>query len=219
MSCMWTKDGFHFEFNSNSVGCPLNCPLFSCLKLTGCPLSCPLYPYMEVVGSLICMAKFPWAAYWQPTPLPTELPTFSYLKIVGCQLSCPLFPYMEVVGCHICMVKFPWAAHSAAHVQPMSSEVGSSPVFSFFIFGSSGLPTELPTELNMEVVGSLICIAKFPRAANSVAHLQPMGSEVGSSPVFSVWKYFILEDEICCNKSLEYLQNMSSLIANVVIIN
>ena len=29
----------------------------------------------------------------------------------------------------------------------------------------------------------------------------------------------MLEDEICCNKSLEYLQNMSALIANVIIIN
>ena len=59
----------------SSVGCPLNCPLFPFLKVVGyplsCPLSCPLYPYMEVVGSLICMAKFPWAAHWQPTPLPT----------------------------------------------------------------------------------------------------------------------------------------------------
>ena len=39
-----------------------------------CPLSCPLFPYMEVVGSLICMAKFPWAAHGQPTPLPTCSP-------------------------------------------------------------------------------------------------------------------------------------------------
>ena len=42
----------------------------------------------------------------------------------------------------------------------------------------------------MEVVGSLICIKipmGSPRAAHSVAQVQPMGSEVGSSPVFSVW--------------------------------
>ena len=129
----------------SSVGCPLNCPLYPYLKVVGCPLSCtlscPLYPYMTVVGSLICMAKFPWAAHGQPTPLPTELPTFftfgsSWLptelptvsiygssgqpnlhgKIpMGSPLSCPLFPYMEVVGSLICMAKFPWAAHSAAH--------------------------------------------------------------------------------------------------------
>ena len=57
-----------------SMGCPLNCPLFPYLEVVGyplsCPLSCPLYPYMAVVGSLICMAKFPWAAHGQPTPLP-----------------------------------------------------------------------------------------------------------------------------------------------------
>ena len=31
--------------------------------------------------------------------------------------------------------------------------------------------------------------------------------------------YYILEDEICSNKSIDYLQNMSVLIANVMIIN
>ena len=36
----------------------------------------------------------------------------------------------------------------------------------------------------MEVVDSLICMAKFPWVAHSIAHVQPMGSEVGSSPVF-----------------------------------
>ena len=95
----------------SSVGCPLNCQLLPYLKVVGyplsCLLSCPLYPYMAVVGSLICMAKFPWAAHWEPTPLPTELPTFSCLEVV----CCPLFPYMEVVGNLICMAKFPWAAH------------------------------------------------------------------------------------------------------------
>ena len=69
-----------------------------------CPLSCPLFSYLEVVD-----------------------------YILSCQLSCPLFPYMEVVGSLICMAKFPWAAHSVAHVQPMRSEVGSSPVF--FLYG------------------------------------------------------------------------------------
>ena len=47
---------------------------FSHLEVVGCPLSCPLFQYMEVVRSQICMAKFPWAAHGQPTPLPTELP-------------------------------------------------------------------------------------------------------------------------------------------------
>ena len=68
MSCMWIKDGVHFKLIvGSSVGCPRNCPLFPYLKVVGyplsCPLSCPLYPYMAVVDSLICMAKFPWAAH------------------------------------------------------------------------------------------------------------------------------------------------------------
>ena len=125
----------------SSVGCPLNCPLYPYLKAMGCPLSytlsCPLYPYMEVVGSLICMAKFPWAAHGQPTPLPTELPTVS-------------------------------------------------------IYGSSGQFTELPTELPTASIygssGQPNLHGKIPmgspRAAHSVAHVQPTGSEVGSSPVF-----------------------------------
>ena len=78
-------------------------------------------PYMAVVGSLICMAKFPWAALL--TPLPTKLPTFLYLEVVGYPLSCPLFPYMDVVGSLICMAKFPWAAHSVSHVMPRLLEL------------------------------------------------------------------------------------------------
>ena len=58
--------------------CPLSCPLFPYMEVVGsqlsCPLSYPLFPYMEVVGSLIYMAKFPWAAHGQPTPLPTCSP-------------------------------------------------------------------------------------------------------------------------------------------------
>ena len=58
----------------SSVGCPLNCPLYPYLKVVGCPLSCtlscPLFSYMEVVGSLICMAKFPWAAHGSPLRFP-----------------------------------------------------------------------------------------------------------------------------------------------------
>ena len=56
----------------------------SILKLTvGSSLSCPLYPYMEVWDSLICMAKFPWEAHGQPTPLPTEFPTVSIYESSG----------------------------------------------------------------------------------------------------------------------------------------
>ena len=170
----------------SSVGCPLNCPLFTYLKEVGyplsCPLSCPLYPYMAVVGRLICMAKFPWAAHEQPTPLPTELPTFSCLEVVGCPLNCPLFPYMEVVGSLICMAKFPWAAHGQP--TPLPTELPTElPTVS--IYGSSGQPN-LHGKIPM---GS-------PRAAHSVAHVQPMGSEVGSSPVF-----FRMGCSHCTNKS------------------
>ena len=111
-----------------------------------CPLSCPLYPYMEVVGSLICMAKFPWAAHFTHCPL--SCPLFSYLVAMGCLLSCPLFPYMEVVGSPICMAKFLWAAHGQP--TPLPTELPT-----FFIFGIGGLPTELPTELpTISVYGS-----------------------------------------------------------------
>ena len=88
---------------------------------------------------------------------------------------------MEEVGSLICMAKFPWAAQSAAHWAAH-----------FFIFGSSGLPTELPTELPIVSIygssGQPNLHGKIPmgspRAAHSVADVQPMGSEVGSSPVF-----------------------------------
>ena len=148
----------------SSVGCPLNCPIYPYLKELGCQLSCtlscPLYPYMEVVGSLLCMAKFPWAAHstahWAAhfftfgsSWLPTELPTVSIYGRSGqpnlhgkilmgsplriplrCRLSCPLFPYMVVVG-------------------SLLSCPLSCPLFPY-----------------MEVVGSLICMAKFPWAAH-----------------------------------------------------
>ena len=65
ISCMWIKDGFHFS--GQFSGLPTELSTNPNLKVGGCPLSCtlscPLYPYMEVVGSIICMAKFPWAAH------------------------------------------------------------------------------------------------------------------------------------------------------------
>ena len=93
---------------------------------------------------------------------PLSCPLFHYLKVMGCPLSCPLYPYMELVGSLICMAKLPWAAHSTAHWAAH-----------FFIYGSSGQPN-LHGKIPM---GS-------PRAAHSVAHVQPMGSEVGSSRFF-----------------------------------
>ena len=139
--------------------CPPSCPLFSHLEVVGCPLSCPLFPYMEVVGSLICMAKFPWVAHGQPTPLPTELPTVSIYESSGQPTELP--------------TELPTVS----------------------IYGSSGQPSELPTELpTVSIYGSSgqpNLHSKIPmgspRAAHSVAHVQPTGSEVDSSPVFSVW--------------------------------
>ena len=63
------------------------------------------------------------------------------------------------------------------------------------IYGSSGQPTELLTELPIVSIygssGQPNLHGKIPmgspRAAHSVAYVQPTGSEVGSSPVFSVW--------------------------------
>ena len=178
----------------SSVGCPLNCPLYPYLKVVGCPLSCtlsyPLYPYMEVVGSLICMAKFPWAAHGQPTPLPTELPTFftfgsSWLptelptvSIYGssgqpnlhgkipmgsplcCPLSCQLFPYMEVVGS---LLRCPLSCP----LFPYTEVVGIL----------LSCPLSCPLFPYMEVVGSLICMAKFPWAAHGQPYPLPMCSQ------------------------------------------
>ena len=65
----------------------------------------------------------------------------------------------------------------------------------FSILESSGLRTELPTELpTISIYGSSeqpnlygkISMGSH-RAAHSVVHVQPMGSEVGSSLIFSVW--------------------------------
>ena len=171
---------------------PLNCPLYLYLKVVGCPLSCPLscqlYPYMEVVGSLIYMAKLPWAARGQPTPLPTELRTFF---IFGSSWLPTQLPTVSIYGSNgqpNFNGKFPWAAHG--QLTPLPTEL---PTVS--IYGSSGQPTELPTELPIVSIygssGQPNLHGKIPmgspRAAHSVAHVQPTGSEVGSSPVFSVW--------------------------------
>ena len=206
----------------SSVGCPLNCPLYPYLKVVGCPLSCtlscPLYPYMEVVGSLICIAKFPWAAHGQPIPLPTELPSFftfgsSWLPIelptvsiygssgqpnlhckipmgspLPCPLSCPLFPYMEVVGSLLsCPLSCPLFPYMEVVGSLLSCSL-SCPLFPY-----------------MEVVGSLIYMAKFPWAAPSIAHVQPMGSELGSSPVFSVWELSLICSIHVFNTKVTYL--------------
>ena len=131
----------------------------------GCPLKCPLFPYLKVVG-------YP----------------------LSCPPSCPLYPYMAVVGSLICMANFPWAAHGQP--TPLPTELPT-----FFIFGSSGLPTELATELPTELPTVSIYGSSgqpnlhgkipmgSPRAAHSVAHMQPMGSEVGSSNVFFPYRY------------------------------
>ena len=163
--------------------CPLSCPLFSYLEVVGCPLSCPLLRYKEVVGSLICMSKFPWAAHGQPTPLPPKLPTFFIFGSSWLPTKLPTVSIYE--GSGKIPMGSPWSANSAAHW-----------VADFLIFGSSGLPTELPNELpTVSIYGSsgqlnLHCKIPMgsPRAAHSVAHVQPIGSEVGSSPVFfPVW--------------------------------
>ena len=107
----------------SSVGCPLNCPLYPYLKVVGCALSCslsyPLYPYMEEVGSLICMAKFPWAAHGQPTLLPTELPTFFTFGSSWLPTELPTVSLYGISGQPNLHGKIPmgspWAAHSAAH--------------------------------------------------------------------------------------------------------
>ena len=137
---------------------------------------------------LACESKMASILVGSSVGCPLNCPLYPYLKVVGCPLSCPLYPYMEVVGSIICMAKFPWAAHGQP--TPLPTEL---PTVS--IYGSSGQPTELPTELpTVSIYGSSgqpnlhgkIPMGS-PRAAHSVAHVQPTGSKVGSSPVFSVW--------------------------------
>ena len=144
-----------FQFNGDQFG---GLPTVSKLKSSGLPTELPTISIE--VDSLICIAKFPRAAHGQPTPLPNELHIFSYLEVVDCPLSYPLFPYMEVVGSLICM------ENSQGQLTPFFCPL-SCPLFSY-----------------MEVVGSLICMTKFLSAAHSVAHVQPMSSDMGSSPVF-----------------------------------
>ena len=83
-----------------------------------------------------------------PTELPTELPTIS---VYGSSWH----PYLHG--------KIPmgstWAAHSTAHWAA-----------NFLCFEVVGCPLSCPLFPYMEVVGSLICMAKFPWAAHSAAH-------------------------------------------------
>ena len=191
---------------------------------SGLLLSCPLFPYMEVVGSLIYIAKFPWAAHGQPTPLPTcspwaakwaaplffsvwdgvhfkfnsgqfsglptELPTISIFESSGLptELSTEL-PTLLVYGS---------SGQPNLHGKiPMGSPLRYPLSCPLFYIWKQWAATELPTELsNVSIYGSSgqsnlhgKIIMGNPRAAHSVAHVQPMGSEVGSSPVFSVWAF------------------------------
>ena len=137
MSCMWIKDGFQFKFISGQLsGLPTELPAISILESSGVLTELPT---VSIYGSS-----------GQPN-LHGKIPMGSPLR---CPLSCPLFSYLEAVGCLL-----------------------SCPLGTVSIYGSSGQP-------NLHGKISMGC----PRAAHSVAHVQPMGSEVGSSPVFSVWE-------------------------------
>ena len=120
-------------------------PTFSYLEVVGCPLSCPLFPYKEVVGSLICMAKFPWAAMGSPLHCPLSCQLFSYFGSSGLPTELPTeLPTVSIYGSSgqtnlhgKIPMGSPQATNSVANVQPMGSEVGSSPVF-FLPYGISG---------------------------------------------------------------------------------
>ena len=85
------------------------------------------------------------------------------------------------------MTKLPWAAQGQP--TPLLTEL---PTFSYLEV--VGCPLSWPLFPYMEVVGSLICMAKFTLAAHGQPTLLPIGSEVGSSPVFfpygqpPIWK-------------------------------
>ena len=202
----------------SSVGCPLNCQLYPYSKEVdfplSCSLSCPLYPYMEVVGSLICMAKFPWACHGQPTLLPTELPTFSTFGSSWLPTELPTVSIYGSSGQPNLHGKIQWAAHWQP--TPLPTELPT-----VAIYESSGQSTKLPTELpTVSIYGSSrqpnlhgkIPMGS-PRVAYSVAHVQPTGSKVDSSPVFFfVWGTFYWTNHLInwSRRSL-YIANCSHL--------
>ena len=146
MSCMWIKDGFYFKFNSGQLsGLDIELPtILLYFKVVGCqlscPLSCPLYPFMEEVGSLICMAKFQWAAHsaahWAAH--------FSIYESSGQLNLHGKIPMGSPLASHSTAY---WAAH-------------------FFIFWSSGLPTEMPTVSIYGRSGQPKLHCKFPWATH-----------------------------------------------------
>ena len=120
-----------------------------------------------------------------PTELHTELPTISVYGSSGQSYLHGKIPMGS-----------PWAAHSttqwAAHFFTFGSNWLPTELSTVSIYGRSGQPTELPTELpTVSIYGSSgqpnlhgkIPMGS-PRAAHSVAHVQPTGSVMGSSPVF-----------------------------------
>ena len=92
---------------------------------------------------------------------------FSILNLSGLYpLSCPLLPYLKVVCCPLnCPLSCPLslAAHSLTTELP-----------TFLLFEVLGCQLSYQLFPYMEVVSSLIGMAKFPWAAHSFAHAPPI---------------------------------------------
>ena len=195
---MWIKDGVHFKFNSGQ---------FSGLP-TQLPTELPIISVYAVLGSLICIAKFPWTAHGQPTPLPTQLPTFSpaFAKRGDIKshssVRLSVRPSVRPSVCHknFNLAHIFWSIKDRALIFGMHDPCdmpfqvtpcrdldlwpswrskllpSGGPQFSEFacsyleVVGCLlGCPLSCPLFPYMEVVSSLICMAKFPW----VGHGQP----------------------------------------------
>ena len=161
MSCMWIKDDFHFQFNSAQVsGLPTELPTISKLESSGLPTELPTVSISVISGQSNLHGKIPmgspWAAHstahWAThffifgsSGLPTELPTVSLEGSSGQPNLHSKIP-----------MGIPWAAHSAAHWA----------AHYFNILEAVGCllsgPLSCPLLPYTELVGSLICMAKFP---------------------------------------------------------
>ena len=99
----------------------------------------------------------------QVSGLPTELPTISILESSGLPTELPT--ELPTISIYVSSgqpklhgkipISSPWAAHSTAH---------------FLYFEVVGCPLSCPLFPYKKEVGSIISMAKFPRAAHSAAH-------------------------------------------------
>ena len=125
----------------------------------------------------------------QFSELPTDLPTISILESSGLPTELPTeLPTISVYGSsrHPYLhgkipMDSPWAAHTTAH--------WAAHFLSYLEV--VGCPLSCPLFPYMEVVGSLICMAKFPLAAHGqptpLPTCSPWAAKWAAPLFFSVW--------------------------------